>query len=85
MCAGGVRSSTASSILLRNGYRRVHNIRGGMGALKKSFDAGSQETKAFVLRSEQDLKIREIATILDRPRSTVQDALNRVHRAVKDS
>ncbi len=32
LCAGGVRSSTACSILLRNGYRRVHNVTGGMGA-----------------------------------------------------
>lgn len=32
MCAGGVRSSTACSILLRHGYRGVHNVTGGMGA-----------------------------------------------------
>jgi hydroxyacylglutathione hydrolase len=32
MCAAGVRSSTASSILLRNGYRRVRNITGGFTA-----------------------------------------------------
>jgi hydroxyacylglutathione hydrolase len=34
MCAGGIRSSTACSILLRNGYRRVHNVTGGMSAWK---------------------------------------------------
>jgi len=32
LCAGGIRSSTACSILLRNGYKRVHNVTGGMGA-----------------------------------------------------
>ncbi|MCS5701833.1 MAG: rhodanese-like domain-containing protein, partial [Acidobacteria bacterium] len=32
LCAGGIRSSTACSILLRNGYRRVYNVTGGMGA-----------------------------------------------------
>lgn len=32
LCASGIRSSTACSILLRNGYRRVHNVIGGMGA-----------------------------------------------------
>jgi len=32
VCAGGVRSSTASSILLRNGYRNLLNVTGGMGA-----------------------------------------------------
>jgi rhodanese-related sulfurtransferase len=32
MCAAGVRSSTASSILLRNGYSRVHNVTGGFTA-----------------------------------------------------
>jgi len=32
MCAAGVRSSTASSILQRNGYRRVHNVTGGFTA-----------------------------------------------------
>ena len=32
VCASGVRSSTACSILLRNGYQRVHNVTGGMGA-----------------------------------------------------
>jgi len=34
MCAGGIRSSTASSILLRHGYRRVHNVSGGIAAWK---------------------------------------------------
>ena len=34
VCASGVRSSTACSILLRNGYKRVHNVIGGMGAWK---------------------------------------------------
>jgi hydroxyacylglutathione hydrolase len=34
VCAGGVRSSTACSILLRHGYRHVHNVTGGMGAWK---------------------------------------------------
>ena len=33
-CAGGVRSSTACSILQRNGYERVHNLTGGMSAWK---------------------------------------------------
>ncbi len=32
LCAGGIRSSAACSILLRNGYKRVHNVTGGMGA-----------------------------------------------------
>ena len=32
LCAGGIRSSTACSILLRNGYRKVYNVTGGMGA-----------------------------------------------------
>ena len=32
LCAAGVRSSTACSILLRNGFRRVRNVTGGMGA-----------------------------------------------------
>ncbi len=32
LCEGGIRSSTACSILLRNGYKRVHNVTGGMGA-----------------------------------------------------
>ncbi len=32
VCGGGVRSSTACSILLRHGYARVHNVTGGMGA-----------------------------------------------------
>lgn len=34
MCAGGVRSSTACSILQRRGYTDVHNTTGGMGAWK---------------------------------------------------
>jgi hydroxyacylglutathione hydrolase len=33
-CAGGVRSSTACSILQRNGYGRVRNLTGGMAAWK---------------------------------------------------
>jgi len=33
-CAGGVRSSTACSILQRAGYEHVHNITGGMAAWK---------------------------------------------------
>ncbi len=32
LCGGGIRSSTACSILLRNGYKRVYNVTGGMGA-----------------------------------------------------
>ena len=32
LCAAGARSSTACSILLRNGFRRVRNITGGMNA-----------------------------------------------------
>ena len=32
LCEAGIRSSTACSILLRNGYRRVYNVTGGMGA-----------------------------------------------------
>lgn len=32
VCARGLRSSTACSILLMNGYRNVHNVTGGMGA-----------------------------------------------------
>jgi len=32
VCAGGIRSSTACSILLRNGYQRVYNVTGGMNA-----------------------------------------------------
>jgi hydroxyacylglutathione hydrolase len=32
VCAGGVRSSTASSILLRRGFRNLLNVTGGMGA-----------------------------------------------------
>ncbi len=32
VCAGGIRSGTACSILQRNGFRRVHNVTGGMGA-----------------------------------------------------
>jgi len=34
MCAGGVRSSTAGSILQRHGYKHVHNTVGGIGAWK---------------------------------------------------
>ena len=33
-CAGGIRSSTACSILQRNGYEHVHNLTGGMAAWK---------------------------------------------------
>ena len=32
VCAGGIRSSTACSILLRNGYENVYNVTGGMSA-----------------------------------------------------
>ena len=32
VCAGGVRSSTACSVLLRNGYTRLRNVTGGMEA-----------------------------------------------------
>lgn len=32
LCAAGTRSSTACSVLLRNGFRRVRNVTGGMGA-----------------------------------------------------
>ena len=32
LCASGVHSSAACSILLRHGYRHVHNVTGGMGA-----------------------------------------------------
>lgn len=32
VCAGGVRSSIACSILLRNGYTGLRNVTGGMGA-----------------------------------------------------
>jgi hydroxyacylglutathione hydrolase len=32
LCAGGVRSSTACSILQMSGYTRIHNVTGGMGA-----------------------------------------------------
>ena len=32
LCAAGARSSTACSLLLRNGFRRVRNVTGGMGA-----------------------------------------------------
>lgn len=32
LCAGGVRSSTACSLLQMAGYQRVHNVTGGMGA-----------------------------------------------------
>ncbi|MFQ5689498.1 MAG: rhodanese-like domain-containing protein [Gemmatimonadota bacterium] len=32
VCGGGVRSSTACSILLRHGFERVHNVTGGMSA-----------------------------------------------------
>jgi rhodanese-related sulfurtransferase len=34
VCAGGVRSGTACSILQRNGFLGVHNVTGGMGAWK---------------------------------------------------
>ena len=34
LCARGMRSSTACSILLMNGYERVHNVTGGMSAWK---------------------------------------------------
>lgn len=36
VCAGGVRSGTACSILQRNGYRHVHNVTGGMAAWKSA-------------------------------------------------
>jgi len=36
-CAGGMRSSTACSILVRRGFRQVYNVTGGMGAWR---DAG---------------------------------------------
>ena len=32
ICAAGARSSTACGVLLRNGFRRVRNVAGGMGA-----------------------------------------------------
>ena len=32
VCAGGMRSSTACSILVRRGFSRVYNVKGGMGA-----------------------------------------------------
>jgi hydroxyacylglutathione hydrolase len=32
VCAMGIRSSTASSILLRHGFENVSNVTGGMGA-----------------------------------------------------
>lgn len=32
LCAAGMRSSTACSILLMNGYRHIHNVTGGMNA-----------------------------------------------------
>lgn len=32
LCAGGMRSSTACSILLMNGYEQVYNVTGGMSA-----------------------------------------------------
>jgi hydroxyacylglutathione hydrolase len=32
LCAGGMRSSTACSILLMNGYEQVCNVTGGMSA-----------------------------------------------------
>ena len=32
ICASGVRSSTACSVLLRNGYQNVYNVTGGMSA-----------------------------------------------------
>ena len=31
-CAGGLRSSTACSILLMNGYKHIFNLTGGMSA-----------------------------------------------------
>jgi len=34
LCARGLRSSTACSILLMNGYKHVHNVTGGMSAWK---------------------------------------------------
>jgi hydroxyacylglutathione hydrolase len=37
VCAGGMRSSTACSILARRGFRKVYNVTGGMGAWR---DAG---------------------------------------------
>lgn len=36
VCAGGVRSSTACSILLRNGFRNLVNVSGGMGAWRSA-------------------------------------------------
>jgi len=35
-CAGGMRSSTACSILLRRGFREVYNVTGGMGAWREA-------------------------------------------------
>ena len=32
ICAGGMRSSTACSVLRRHGYHRVYNVKGGMNA-----------------------------------------------------
>ena len=32
ICAAGVRSSTACSVLLQNGFSQLHNVTGGMGA-----------------------------------------------------
>lgn len=36
VCAGGLRSSTAASILRHHGYRDVHNVAGGMMAWNKA-------------------------------------------------
>ena len=32
LCAGGLRSSTACSILKMNGFRNIYNVTGGMSA-----------------------------------------------------
>lgn len=34
VCAGGLRSSTACSVLLRNGFQHLYNVTGGMSAWK---------------------------------------------------
>lgn len=39
LCAGGRRSSIASSILLRHGYENVHNVTGGMNAYEAAVKA----------------------------------------------